>query len=585
MESGPKRVERRLAAIFAADVAGYSRLMGQDEVGTLRALTAHREVMDRLIGDHGGRIANTAGDSVLAEFPSAVDAVHCAVEVQGILADLNKSREKKQPLYFRIGVHIGDVMVQGGDLLGDGVNIAARLQALADPGGVCVSGEVHRHVRKISSLTFKDLGEQEVKNIDEPVRAFVAMPMPVDPSGQAPALPGSNRRAPPDRPTIAVLPFANLGGDPGQDYFADGMVDEIITGLAHIHWLTVIARNSSFTFKGRTSDVRQIARDLGVRYVLEGSIRKAGDRIRLSSQLVEAETGGHLWANRFDGFLADVFDLQDQITEGVVFALEPTLRKAEIARAKRKRPDDLDAYDLYLRAVAHMYETTPQGREAALAFVERALAIDPNYAEAHGVAAWCYLAKTLWEGGLSNDHRESALRHARAVQALQSEDATTLAHTAIALALATRDLEAAIELIDRALALNPNSVHAHDHGAVISTWAGRYERAHALADRALRLSPFDPLSVMAFAAKAGAFLMQGHYNEALSSARKGLQIYPNHTPSFLIAIASLMRLGKVAEAQGKAQEYMNVYPEYRILKRWPVLEHFCDDLRGAGLPE
>jgi tetratricopeptide (TPR) repeat protein len=363
------------------------------------------------------------------------------------------------------------------------------------------------------------------------------------------------------------------------------MVDEIITGLAHIHWLTVIARNSSFAFKGRTSDVRQIARDLGVRYVLEGSVRKAGDRIRISTQLVEAETGGHLWASRFDGSLADVFDLQDQITEGVVFALEPTLRKAEIARAKRKRPDDLGAYDLYLRAVAHMYETTPQGREAALAYVERALAIDPDYAEAHGVAAWCYLAKTLWEGGLSNDHRESALRHARAVQALQSEDATTLAHAAIALALATRDLETALELIDRALALNPNSVHAHEHGAVISTWAGRYDRAHALADRALRLSPFDPLSVMAFAAKAGAFLMRAQYDDALNSARKGLQIYPNHTPSFLIAIASLMRLDRVAEARAMAREYMDVYPTYRILRRWPVLEHFCDELRAAGLPE
>ncbi len=584
MAIGSERVARRLAAIFAADVAGYSRLMGQDEVSTLRALTAHREIMDQLIVDHGGRIANTAGDSVLAEFPSAVDAVVCAVEVQTALDALHECADSKHPLRFRIGVHIGDVMIRGGDLLGDGVNIAARLQALADPGGVCVSSEVHRHVRKTSLLAFKDLGEQQVKNIDEPIRAFAAL-VPTESSEQASALHGSNRPAARDRPTIAVLPFANLESDPGQDYFADGVVDEIITGLAHIHWLTVIARNSSFAFKGRTSDVRQIARDLGVRYVLEGSIRKSGDRIRISSQLVEAETGGHLWANRFDGSLADVFDLQDQITEGVVFALEPTLRKAEIARAKRKRPDDLDAYDLYLRAVAHMYETTPQGREAALAFVQQALAINPDYAEAHGVAAWCYLAKTLWEGGLSNDHREAALRHARAVQVLQSEDATTLAHAAIALALATRDLDAALELIDRALALNPNSVHAHDHGAVISTWAGRYDRAHALADRALRLSPFDPLSVMAFAAKAGAFLMQGQYNEALSNARKGLQIYPNHTPSFLIAIASLMRLGRPTEAQAMAQEYMSIYPTYRILKRWPVLEHFCDELRGAALPE
>lgn len=323
MEIGPKPVERRLAAIFAADVAGYSRLMGQDEVGTLRALTAYRKVMDRLIGEHSGRNANTAGDSVLAEFPSAVDAVVCAVEVQKALGDLNEGTNNERPLRFRIGIHIGDVMIQGGDLLGDCVSIAARLQALADPGGVCVSDEVHRHVRKIPSLTFKDLGERQVKNIDEPIRAFTAMFGPVDPLRQASAFQAPFPPAPRGKPTIAVLPFANLAGDPGQDYFADGMVDEIITGLAHIHWLTVVARNSSFAFKGRTSDVRRIAQDLGVRYVLEGSIRKAGDRIRISSQLVEAETGGHLWANRFDGSLADVFELQDQITEGVVFALEP----------------------------------------------------------------------------------------------------------------------------------------------------------------------------------------------------------------------------------------------------------------------
>jgi tetratricopeptide (TPR) repeat protein len=279
--------------------------------------------------------------------------------------------------------------------------------------------------------------------------------------------------------------------------------------------------------------------------------------------------------------MAEVFDLQDRITEGVVGAIEPTLRRAEIARAKRKRPDDLDAYDLYLRALAHMYEVTPQARDIALSIIEKALAANPDYAEAHGVAAWCYLAKALWQGGMPEEYRERALHHARAVQSLQTEDATTLSHAAIALALATRDHEAAVEMIERALALNPNSVHAHGHGSVIHTWAGNYERSIELADRALRLSPLDPLRVMPLAGKAGAFLMSGQYAAALSSARTALQIYPTHTPSYLISIASLMRLGRLDDAKALAGEFLSVHPTYRIRTRWPVLEHFCEELRGA----
>jgi adenylate cyclase len=575
------RVQRRLAAIVAADVVGFSALMGLDEEGTLtRIKNLRHKVVEPRVAEHRGRVFKTAGDGFFIEFASPVEAVWCALAILEALAS-NDVQDPSGGLLLRIGINLGDIVVEDdGDVYGEGVNIAARLEQLASPGSIFISAKVYEEVRDRLPLRFEDLGEKHVKNIMRPVRVYKVGARRAATAG-LPVSPPSDTQG----PSIAVLPFANVGGDPEQEYFADGMVDEIITSLSRIHWLTVIARNSTLAFKGRAADIRSVARELGVRYILEGSVRKGADRIRINTQLVEAEAGGHLWADRFEGSAADVFELQDQITEGVVGALEPTLRRAEIARAKRKRPDDLDAYDLYLRAVAHMYEVTPQGRQAALGFVERALAIDPNYAEAHGVAAWCYLAKTLWEGGFSNDHREGALRHAHAVQSLQSEDATTLAHAAIALALATRDLEAALELIERALALNPNSIHAHSHGAVINTWAGHYDRAIALADRALRLSPFDPLNVMALAGKAGAYLMTGQYETSYGNARKGLQIYPTHTPCFLISIVSLMRLGRVADAKMVALQFIAIYPTYRIVRRWPVLEHFCEELRAAGLPD
>ena len=320
-----QRVGRKLAAIFAADVAGYSRLMGLDEVGTLRLLTGHREIMDDLIAEHGGRIANTAGDSVLAEFPSAVDAVQCAVEAQDRLAEANERLPADSRLEFRIGVHVGDVVVRGGDLFGDGVNIAARLQGLAAPGGVCISGTVHEHVRKLPTLRFSDLGPQAVKNIDDPVRAYLlAARGATEVAGG-----GTERPQPlplPDKPSIAVLPFTNMSGDPEQEYFADGLVEEIITGLSRVRSFFVIARNSSFTYKNRAVDVRQVSRELGVRYVLEGSIRKAGSRVRIVGQLIDAATGHHIWADRFEGDIGDIFDLQDKVTESVVGAVEPSIR-------------------------------------------------------------------------------------------------------------------------------------------------------------------------------------------------------------------------------------------------------------------
>ncbi|MBA3516732.1 MAG: adenylate/guanylate cyclase domain-containing protein, partial [Rhizobiales bacterium] len=318
MTNGPDQIERKLAAIFAADVAGYSRLMELDEVWTLRALIVHREVMDRLIAEHGGRIANTAGDSVLAEFSSAVEAVQCAVDIQNALSILNSGEDTERALRFRIGVHLGEVMVKGGDLLGDGVNVTARLQALAAPGGVCISGDIHRQVRKALPLTYTNLGLRQVKNIGEAVQAFI-----ID-AAQGEAAFGMREPAQsrpltvPDKPSIAVLPFTNLSSDPEQEYFADGVVEDVITALSRIRWLFVIARNSTFTYKGKTVDLRHVGQELGVRYVLEGSVRKAGRRVRLTGQLIEAETGHHIWTDRFDEDLDDIFELQDRIAASVV---------------------------------------------------------------------------------------------------------------------------------------------------------------------------------------------------------------------------------------------------------------------------
>jgi adenylate cyclase len=368
-----RSVERKLAAIFAADVEGYSRLMGLDEVGTLRTLTAYRAIVDRLIASHRGRIFNTAGDSLVADFASAVDAVQCAVEVQDAIAKENTDRPVGEQMRFRIGIHVGDIIVQGDNLFGDAVNIAARLEALAEPGGICVSGVVQDYIGTKLPVEFIDLGPQQVKNITQPIKAYR---VGGETSPTANPILGSSLPLP-DKPSIAVLPFANMSGDPEQDYFADGMVEEIITALSRIRWLFVIARNSTFTYKGQAVDVKQVGRDLGVRYVLEGSVRKAGGRVRITAQLIEAETGTHLWADRFDGSLEDVFDLQDNIAISVAGAIEPKLQAAEIRRSSERPTDDLTAYDLYLRAIA--IPITKERIFEALGLLEHALAIDRHY--------------------------------------------------------------------------------------------------------------------------------------------------------------------------------------------------------------
>src|SRR5579864_3950530 len=392
MASDP--VKRKLAAILAADIAGYSRLMGADEEGTLTRLKAYRgELIDPKNKQHRGRIVKTTGDGILMEFPSVVDAVRCAIEVQQGMLERNAQVPEDKRIEFRVGINLGDVMVEGRDLYGDGVNIAARLEALADPGGICISETVLNHARDKVAFEVEDAGEQSLKNIARPVHVYRII---VSPSRSQAAPRSQDRKlALPDKPSIAVLPFQNMSGDPEQEYFADGIVEEIITALTRFRQLFVIARNSSFAYKGKSPDIRQVGRELGVRYVLEGSVRKAANRLRITGQLIDAATGTHLWADRFEGGLEEVFELQDQVTANVVGAIAPTVQQAEIERAKRKATGSLDAYDYYLRGIANVHLSGKEANAEALRLFYKATELDPDFATAYGMAAWCYVLRKM----------------------------------------------------------------------------------------------------------------------------------------------------------------------------------------------
>jgi adenylate cyclase len=493
--SDPMAVSRRLVAVFAADVEGYSRLMGADEVGTLKGLTERRAILDGLIGQHGGRIANTAGDSVLAEFGSAVDAVQCAVEAQTALAEANSSLAPDKRINFRIGVHIGDVMIRAGDLFGDGVNIAARLQSIAKPGGVCISGATYDQVHKVLPISFSDLGVQQVKNIQEPIRAY-QVGAQSETREAAPARFAEAESPPPipDKPSIAVLPFENMSGDPEQEYFADGMVEEIITALSRFKWLFVIARNSSFTFKRRAVDIKEVGRRLGVRYVLEGAVRKASGKVRITGQLIDAATGAHLWADRFERDLTDVFALQDEVTVAVVSAIQPKLLQTEIAIATRQRPENLTAYDLYLRALPQYYVSTREGLAEAIRLAQRSLELDPRFGSVAALAGVCHMQNVVWGYAVDPQfERKEAVRLARLALSIDDSDPETLAMAAVTSAFMVGDCEREMELVDRAVALNPNSFYAWTRRGWVYFIAGLPEEALRSFERAIRVSPVDPL--------------------------------------------------------------------------------------------
>jgi adenylate cyclase len=535
---------RRLAAILAADVAGYSLLMGADEEGTLARLNAHRRALvDPKIAEHGGRIVKTTGDGLLAEFPSVVDAVRCAVELQRGMAERNIAVPAAERIEFRIGINLGDVIVEDCDIFGDGVNIAARLEALAEPGGVLISNNVHDQVRDRLPFAFTDLGNQQVKNIARPVRVYrvTAQEQPVPET----ALPL------PDKPSLAVLPFQNMSGDPEQEYFADGMVEEIITALSRIRWLFVIARNSSFTYKGQAVDVKQVGRELGVRYVLEGSVRKGGNRVRITAQLIEAETGTHLWADRFDGSLEDVFELQDNVAISVAGVIEPALQAAETARSAERPTKDLTAYDLYLRALQIYSSLTKETFHQALDLLDRAIARDPLYGPALALAAVCafHLHQNNWADS-PDTARKQGLAYAHRAITAAGNDPFVLACAAAALGYFGEDIEAAIALMDRALASNPSFAYGWHRSGILRLIAGQPDTAIEHIERSLRLNPRDRVSAGTPLTPIGtAYFFKREFNLAVANLQASIQERPGFVLSYRLLAACYAHMGRLDDAR------------------------------------
>jgi adenylate cyclase len=587
MTADVMKVERRLAAIFAADVAGYARLMAADEIGTVRALESHRQLMDSAIAEHGGRIANTAGDSVLAEFPSVYAAVDCAVQIQNALSRLNDGIPPDQALRFRIGVHMGDVLVRGGDILGDGVNIAARLQAMAVPAGICISEEVHDHVRKSMPLQFVDLGPQQVKNIDQPIKAYA-----IRPSSPNAEIARSRVRPLADMPTLAILPFENLSGDPGQDYFTEGMVDDLITNLYRVKWLVVIARSSSFAYKGKALDVKQVGQELGVRYVLTGSVRKYGDRIRISVQLLDTGSGAHAWSGRFEGTLTQIFDLQDQVSASVAGAVEPNIRLAEVQRARAKPTDRLHAYDLFLRALPLHYTNNRERLAEAQRLLAHAIEIDPDYAVAKAFSALTTVIETN-QGWTSPSGQEAGIRLAREAIADHGDDPVVLRCAAHALAYLAREHDTAIALIDRALGLHPHSAEVHHSAGWVWNFAGDGLKASGHFERAMRLSPLDPEIGHSLMGLTFAQLLMGHYDDSLASGRAAIAAMPTSLSPLRARIVALVQLGRVDEARAAGRAVLDLNPSFRV-GAFRRVQPFADQtfvdcymsaLLVAGIPE
>jgi TolB-like protein len=587
-----KRVERRLAAVFAGDVAGYSRLMGADEEGTLRRLNAHRrEFLEPKIAEHRGRIVKRTGDGILIEFASAVDAGRCAVEIQRGMERRNKLASPDQRFELRIGIHVGDIIIEEGDIFGDGVNVAARLEAIAEPGGICISDDAYRQVRDKLDAAFEDTGEQQLKNISRPVRVYrLKFSESGTPQPLTPAL------ALPDRPSIAVLPFQNMSGDPEQDYFCDGMAEDIITALSRFKNLFVIARNSSFTYKGRAVDIKQIGRELGVRYILEGSVRKAGNRLRITGQLIDAITGAHLWAERFDDALEEVFDLQDKVTARVAAAIFPTLEQAEFERSKRKQTDSLDAYDYYLRAMAKFHQQSNEAISEAIQLYYKAIEIDPGFAAAYGMAAWCFTMRRAngWTADRDQEITESERLALRAVE-LGKDDPLALHLGGFSLAyVGLNRLDAGDDCIERALLLNPNLANAWMASGYTKIYIGEPDRAIERLMRAMQLSPLDPFMYTMRNGMALAHLHMCHYDEACLWAGRALREQPNFVPAARILAAGHAFAGRMDEAQAAVATLQSLDPLARVSnvagrvapwRRPDDLARMVEGLRKAGLPE
>jgi TolB-like protein/class 3 adenylate cyclase/Tfp pilus assembly protein PilF len=588
-----ERVERRLAAVLAADVAGYSRLMGGDEEGTLAELKAIRKnLVDPAISEHRGRIVKTTGDGMLVEFASAVDAARCAVVVQRSVAQHNGDTPQQKRIEFRIGIHVGDIIIDDNDIFGDGVNIAARLEGIAESGGVCISDDAQRQIRGKVDIAFDDMGPQTLKNIAEPMRAWRLRTDPAQASTAQPrpAAEAAPALALPEKPSIAVLPFQNMSGDAEQEYFADGMAEDIITALSRFKSLFVIARNSSFTYKGKAVDIKQVGRELGVRYVLEGSVRKAGNRVRLTGQLIEATTGRHLWADKCDGALEDVFGLQDQVTSSVVGLIAPTLEQAEIERAKLKPTDRLDSYDLFLRGMASV------GKRGALpearAFFGKAFELDPEYGAAYAMAATTLMYEQSISGvPLAPETRNEAIRLAYLAAKMGSDDAFALARSGHVLTYLGYEYDRGALMVEQAVALNPNLAIAWYSRGWVSLMCGESERAIESFERMIRLSPLDPLRGSAWNGSSFALSQLGRYEEGCETAMKSIQIMANaHTLGAYIVNA--IGAGRIADAEQAAGQLLKRQPGFRAShasEAFPIRstaerDRLAAALREAGLP-
>ena len=543
------RVERRLAAILAADVVGYSRLMGQDEAGTLARLRALRdERIAPKIAEHKGRIVKTTGDGILIEFASVVEAVACAVAVQREMAQHNVSIPQDQRIEFRVGINSGDVLVEGDDIHGDGVNIAARLEALAEPGGICISGMVHDQVQGRLEVRFENTGDQSLKNIARPVRVY-RVQFDEAAAVTATPVPATLTLMLPDKPSIAVLPFQNMSGDPEQDYFVDGMVEEIITALSRIRWLFVIARNPSFTYKDQAVDVKQVGRELGVRYVMEGSVRKAANRVRITGQLIDGETGAHLWADRFDGSLEDVFELQDEVASTVAGIIEPTLQSAETARSERRPTAQLTAYDLYLRALAHSLSYEKDQFTRALELLAQAIERDPNYGPALALAAHCHKGFEVMSWTQDRERvRHTSLNLARQALRFGPDDPDVLALAAFTLGYFGEDIDVAIGLIDRCLALNPSSARGWHWSGLLRVFAGQPDLALEHFRIYLRLNPRDRLvSYLNGIGEANFFSRR--FDEAAANLLASLERAPGFPITYRVLASCYAHMGRLDDAR------------------------------------
>jgi len=584
-----QKAQRRLAAILAADVAGYSDLMSKDEEGTLTRLRfLRRELIEPKVRFHHGRLVKTVGDGFLVEFSSPLDAVRCAVDLQEALTFTDT--EPAKSFRLRIGINLGDIIIEeDGDIYGDGVNVASRLEQMTSPGGICLSGKVYEEVRDKLSYDFEDRGEHRFKNIPRPIRVYCLL-AGMDLSGMS-----AERRLAPallDRPSIAVLPFVNMSKDPEQEYLADGIVEDIIAALSRFRSFFVIARNSTFTYKGRNVSVQQIGRELGVRYVLEGSVRRSGRKVRITAQLVDAITGVHLWAEHYDGVIEDVFDLQDLITASLVGAIQPSIRAAEIERARRKRPENLDAYDLVMRALPHVWALEYAANREASVLLEKALCLDPNYPLALSLAAWCRGQRVVynWSTNILEDKRET-LRQAQVATALAPDDPFILTALGAALTI-TREYQRATSMLERALALDPNSAWAWNRSGWLHNYQDDPEVAIQHFERSLRLSPFDPMAFNCDMGTGCAHFIARRYEQAALWQEKALIAKPTAMWIHRTLAPAYALAGEVGKARESVSELRKGYPEITISDiiqamafSKEAMSRFAEGLRLAGLHE